>query len=267
MSDRTVAIIQARTGSTRLPQKVLKDILGRPMLLHVVDRTRVASTLDEVVVATSDRERDDDIAGLCRDHGISCYRGSESDVLQRYYEAAAEYDARVVVRVTSDCPLVSPAAVDRAVNAFHSGDYDFAATNFCLTYPIGLDVEVFSARALERAHREAESEHAREHVDPYLRDPEKFHLVNILNNIDLSRYDFPCPRSAPRWTVDHPSDIAFVREVYRRLWRNGQWLISQSAVLELLQRRPEIAQINMDAYKDELHLDTFDAKQLDQYVN
>ena len=141
---KTVAIIQARMGSTRLPGKVLAPIAGNPMLWHVVERTRRAKALDQVMVATSENSKDDAVAEFCTESAIDCFRGSEEDVLDRYYQAARQFTDSTIVRITADCPLVDPGVADKVVGAYQDGPYDYVTNIFPRSFPKGLDVEVFS---------------------------------------------------------------------------------------------------------------------------
>jgi spore coat polysaccharide biosynthesis protein SpsF len=230
---KVTAIIQARSGSTRLPGKVLAEIHGHPMLWHVVQRTGAAETVDEVVVATTTEPADDAIAAFCREHGVGCFRGSEEDVLDRYYRAACEHDAEAVVRITSDCPLIDPDIVDRTVRGFLEERPDYASNCVVRTYPRGLDTEVMTFGALDRAWREATKPYQRAHVTPYIYESEgRFRILSVTGDKDYSGY---------RWTVDTPEDLEFVRAVYshfgnaRFLWRD---------VVRLIEQKPELAEIN-----------------------
>jgi spore coat polysaccharide biosynthesis protein SpsF (cytidylyltransferase family) len=231
---RRVAVIQARMGSTRLPGKVLADIGGRTMLGRVVARARRASTLDEVVVATSTLPEDEAVAREGARLGTSVFRGSEQDVLDRYHGAAREFRADVVVRITSDCPLIEPEVIDRVGTEFARAAVDYASNVTPQTYPRGLDVEVMTADALSRAWREAREPHQRVHVTPYIyQHPELFRLLPLVAERDYSGH---------RWTVDTPEDLAFVRAVYERLGDSD--LVSWRDVLALLEREPELAGLN-----------------------
>ena len=184
---RVVAIIQARTGSTRLPGKVLEDLMGQPMLACVVNRTRRAKKLDAVVVATTTQPVDDAIVGLCKERGWPFFRGSEEDVLTRYYQAALAFKADVIVRITSDCPLIEPEIIDRVVNEFlvYYPKVDYVSNTLVRTFPLGLDVEVMSFGALKRAWQEDHNPAWREHATPYIcRHPEKFKIRNVANDTD-----------------------------------------------------------------------------------
>lgn len=230
-----VAIIQARMGSTRLPGKVLKEVSGHPMLWHVVTRVRWARTLDTVVVATSHNASDNPVVAFCEQEGIRCFRGSEDDVLDRYYQAAGWIGADVVVRITADCPLIDPIVVERIVSVYLEGGCDYASNAIERTYPDGLDVEVFSFETLQRAWREASLISEREHVTPYIwKNEQVFELRQVTQDVDLSDL---------RWTVDEPEDLEFVRGIYRHLYQPGQVFVTKD-VLRLLDNHPELVEIN-----------------------
>lgn len=240
---RVTAIIQARMGSTRLPGKVLLDLAGEPMLVRVVNRTHRAQTLDEVVVATTTHSSNDVIAQLCAKHGWACFRGSEEDVLDRYYRAAVQHQADFVIRITADCPLIEPKVIDLVVRAFLEEGPDYASNVLERTYPQGLDTEVMTIAALERAWLEATESFQRVHVTPYLyRNPDLFRLLSVTNDCDYSGH---------RWTVDTPDDLEFVRAVYDRLDRAGDF--SWTNVLALLAREPTLAEINRHIRQKSLH--------------
>ncbi len=237
-AERIIVIIQARMSSTRLPGKVLKDIAGRPMLAWVVERARQARTATDVVVATTTDPSDDPIASFCVLMGYACTRGSLSDVLDRYYQAARQYRADVIVRLTADCPLIDPAEIDHVVQEFLSSGVDFAANRlpppFGRTYPIGLDTEVCSFEALERAWNEAKQPYQREHVMPYLYEvPGRFKVLRVDHDPDYGKL---------RWTVDTPQDLELVRVIVDRM--HGREDFGWLEVLDLFEREPELAQLN-----------------------
>jgi len=244
--NKTVAIIQARMGSTRLPEKVLMDIGGEPMLWHVHERASHASLLDKVVVATSTEPADDEVAAFCDEHGIECIRGSETDVLDRYYQTAVEMDADTVVRLTADCPLLSPAVIDRVVREYETNDCEYVSNTINYTHPDGLDVEVFDIETLETAWQEATEPDEREHVTLYIKQSDAFESKNVENVLDMSAYDFIEEGMILRWTVDYPEDMEFIREVYDRLTGDNHWVFDQQSVLELLERTPSLRDINED---------------------
>lgn len=219
---RTVAIIQARTGSARLKNKVLMDICGKPMLQRVVERVKRATTVDRVIVAT-----DTEMHSLLFD--VCYYVGSGSDVLERFYRAATYLQADVVVRITGDCPMVDPGLIDLCVASRHHNRCDYYSNVEIPTYPDGLDVEVFTFEALQKAHENARLPSEREHVGPWMRANLKtWKLVDCVN---LSHH---------RWCVDYEEDLAFVRAVYAELGED----FDMHDVLRLLERKPELAAIN-----------------------
>ena len=241
-SQKVVAIIQARMGSSRLPGKVLLDIAGEAMLARVVKRCQRALSVDLVVVATSDEPADDAVERFCLEQDYLFFRGSLHDVLDRYYRAARRFEAAIVVRVTADCPLIDPVVIDQVVDALFGGQpapqWDFTANRlpppWKRSYPIGLDVEVCTFTALEQAWKEAKEAHQREHVMPYLYEQEGRFRVLVLDHIP----DF----GHLRWTVDTPEDLALVRQIYAHF--SGKDDFSWLEVIDLFHREPELAEIN-----------------------
>jgi len=233
---KAVAIIQARMGSTRLPGKVLLDLAGRPLIAWSVDRLRRAQTIDQVVVATTTRPADNAIESVCALHGWPCFRGSEDDVLDRYYQAALAHHADTVVRVTADCPLVEPEIVDRVLETLLDSRLALDYASNVLpprTFPRGLDVEVMRFAALERAWTEDRNPACREHVTPYLyRHPELFRLQGIFHTPDLSHH---------RWTVDTLEDLALIRTICDYL---GGDRFSWRDILAAFDAHPEWVDIN-----------------------
>ncbi|MGA2331292.1 MAG: glycosyltransferase family protein [Syntrophales bacterium] len=240
---KTVAIVQARMSSKRLPGKVMMDIAGKPMLFHVVSRVQKAQKIDHVVVATSNHYEEDTIEKFCRRESISCFRGSLDDVLDRYYRAASLFAAEVIVRLTADCPLLDHDLIDQVVHAFHSGHADYASNALECTYPDGLDTEVFSRSVLENTWQNAKLKSEREHVTPYIyKHPEQFRIVKIKHSENLSHF---------RWTVDDHTDLEFVRSIFECM---GKLYFGMTDVLNLLQQHPEICQLNSNARRNEGYL-------------
>jgi spore coat polysaccharide biosynthesis protein SpsF len=234
MTARTVAIVQARLGSTRLPGKVLLPLLGEPILTRVMRRAGRARTLDGVVVATTTLPEDDAIVALADAQGWPVVRGSETDLLARYLLAAATHDAEVVVRITSDCPLIDPEVIDATVAAFRGSDVDYASNTLPpATYPRGLDVEVIARSALERAGREDRDPAWREHTTPYIyRHPELFRLMRVPAEDD---------HADQRWSVDTAEDYELVGRVYDAL---GGDAFSWRAALAVVEANPGWGSIN-----------------------
>jgi glutamate-1-semialdehyde aminotransferase/spore coat polysaccharide biosynthesis protein SpsF (cytidylyltransferase family)/predicted dehydrogenase len=230
-----VAIIQARMGSSRLPGKSMAQIEGQPMLWHVIQRVKRATLVDRVVVATSTAPADDVIEKMCRENDVSCYRGSEDDVLDRFYIAARGEKAAQVVRITADCPLIDPEIVDQVVRRFQRGDLDYASNVMVRSYPDGLDTEICSFSALERAWHEATKTSEREHVTPYLRS-EKFRTANVENDSTLYQHY--------RWTVDEMEDLEFIRAVYKAF--RDKESFGMKDVLELIGKTPGLEKMNSE---------------------
>ncbi|MGB8013856.1 MAG: aminotransferase class III-fold pyridoxal phosphate-dependent enzyme [Terriglobales bacterium] len=231
-----VAIIQARMGSTRLPGKSLAEIEGRPMLWHVVQRVKRATLVDRVVVATSLAPADDAIENMCRENDVRCYRGSENDVLDRFYGAARGEKASEVVRITADCPLIDPEVIDRVVRRFQRGDLDYASNAMVRSYPDGLDTEIFSFAALERAWHEAGKASEREHVTPYLRS-DKFRTANVENDSMFLYQHY-------RWTVDEAEDLEFIRAVYKAFRERESF--GMKDVFDLIEKTPGLEKMNSE---------------------
>lgn len=233
--DRTVAILQARMGSTRLPGKVLLDLGGRPVIAHCIDRAQQVAGVDLVCVATSDQPADDRIAefvGSAR--SASLFRGSPEDVLGRYLAAARETRADVVLRITCDCPLIDPAVTARVVRARSESGADYATNNMPPSFPHGLDCEVFTRGTLERAAARAADAFDREHVTPWMR-----------RDLDVRRVNVACDRpglARERWTLDYPEDLAFLRAVFERLPAGLSGAMDE--VLQVLDAAPALRRIN-----------------------
>ena len=238
----TLAIIQARMGSSRLPGKVLMDLCGTSVLARVVGRLGRSQEITQIVVATTSAPADDAIVHGCERLQVSCFRGAEDDVLGRYYECARTYPANAIVRITSDCPLIDPNLVDETIRVFRHEQADYASNVIPRTYPRGLDTEVFTFDALDRAWREAREPHQREHVTPYLYEhPQIFRLASRSGAADYSRY---------RWTVDTREDLELLRAIYSRF--HGDDDFSWQDVIALMKREPELAELNSQVLQKSL---------------
>ena len=230
-----LGLLQARVSSSRLPGKVLKPILGKPMLLRQIERVRRARSLDHLVVATSTDPSDDAIEELCASAGIDCFRGSLEDVLDRFYQAALRFTPQHIVRLTGDCPLADPELIDRVVAFYLTGGFDDAGNAVEATFPDGLDVEVVRFAVLEQAWKEARRPFDREHVTMFVHaHPERFRVGS---------YEHPVNLSHLRWTVDEAEDFELVTEIYEALYpQNPQFTTAD--VLDLLAKRPELSDSN-----------------------
>jgi len=231
---KVVAIVQARMGSTRLPGKVLMDIEGKTVLARVTDRLSRAEQVQQIVIATTTSALDDAIVTEAERNGIAVFRGSEQDVRSRYHQAAEEFCADAIVRITSDCPLIDAEIVDRVVYEALSTEADFVSNCIRRTYPRGLDAEVFTLDALRRADDLGERPHHREHVTPiFYERPDLFRVCSVTGDEDYTRH---------RWTLDTPEDLQLIRAIYSHFddpdyfgWRE---------VITLMEEHPELAEIN-----------------------
>ena len=288
-----IAILQARMSSSRLPGKVLQDISGRPLLQYMLERLHGSKQIDSLVLATTTDPSDDVLEGLCRKLHLPCYRGSLHDVLDRFYQAADRFSADVIIRLTADCPLIDPQLLDLTVAVFlgetpasqvqilpqahdhrsqSAGPFDFAANRlpppWVRTLPIGLDVEVCSFSALERAWKEANKPYQREHVMPYLYEGITFPEPGPSAKVSWFILHGTSPRGISvgllnhqpdfgdlRWTVDTPEDLQFARAVAAHFagCESFSWL----EILDLLEQEPELAAINASVK----HKSAFDVDQ------
>ena len=232
-------------GSTRLPGKVLKDISGKPMLWHMLSRLRLSNKIDNIILAIPDSVQNDRLEDLANGLKICCFRGSEEDVLSRYYGAAAKFAADVIVRLTSDCPLIDPRITDRVIEEHLLADTDYTSSGISRTFPRGLDTEVFNFKALKRAYEEAKQDYEREHVTPYIYlHPEIFKLKSVEATGKLRRPDL-------RLTVDTEEDLKLIREIFKRLYRDDQIFYAEE-VIDLLGKHPKLLAINADIRQREL---------------
>jgi spore coat polysaccharide biosynthesis protein SpsF len=230
----TAAIVQARMGSSRLPGKVVKDLSGRPVLGHVLARCASIGGVDVVVCAVPDEPQSDVLEAIALKSGAAIFRGSENDVLLRYLEAAQSVDADVVIRVTSDCPLIDPFVCAEVLSLREERNADYAANNITLTYPHGLDCEAMTIEALRKAHQSARDASDREHVTPWLRQAAEINRANLASKeAGLEHY---------RWTLDYPEDLAFLRAVFAALPANSAGRMND--VLSVLRDQPALGRIN-----------------------
>ena len=239
----TLAIVQARTGSSRLPGKVLKPLEGEPMIMRQLQRLARAGNLDHIVVATSDSEEDDKLADLLRARGIDVNRGPLNDVLARYIWALHHHPSDVVVRVTADCPLISPKVIDQVVERFHSSDADYVSNTMDPTYPDGLDVEAVTAAALRYVHEQTSDKHESEHVTlGVYRRTDRFVIENLRDPSGADHSDL-------RWTVDTADDFAFVEAVYRDLFSRDPEF-DYPEVLALIEANPQLRRTKADSARN-----------------
>jgi len=236
-----LAIIQARMGSTRLPGKVLMKVNGRPLLAYQLDRISKSKKLDKVIVATSTLERDNAIENFCKDYGVDCYRGSENDVMSRYYECAKKYNPDTVVRMTADCPLIDPSIIDKVIQKFKEDKVDYCANTVppeASKFPDGSDVELFSMKALTKAYNETTDAHLREHVTFQFWQTDEYKSTQYIGDKDYSKY---------RITVDYPEDFEVVEFIFNEL-ENRKSFGNLDEIIEILESNEEIKNKNRQYY-------------------
>jgi spore coat polysaccharide biosynthesis protein SpsF len=239
---KVLAVLQARTTSRRLPQKVLLPLAGKPMLARQIERIRRARYIDELLVATSVDPSDDSLETLCEREAVACFRGSLDDVLDRFYRAAATRSPEHVVRLTGDCPLTDPAVIDQTIELYLQGGFDYASNALEPTFPDGLDVEVFRFACLEAAWRDAKSLAQREHVTLFIyQNPDRFRTGCYRNKTNLAQL---------RWTVDEPQDYEFVKQVYEALYPANPHFTMHD-VLRFSAQHPEASAVNRGIERNE----------------
>ena len=234
---KPIIIVQARMTSTRLPEKVLREVLNKPLLEYLVERLRRTRLASGIVIATTTNDTDVPIVELCKRLKVQIYRGPEDDVLARYHGAAREHNADPVVRVTSDCPVIDPEIIDRVLGVFleNAGQYDYVSNAQVRSYPRGMDTEVFSFKALHEAFTESTAQPDREHVTPFIyRRPERYHMANVIFEQDRSRH---------RWTVDTPEDFDLIKRIIEALYPVKRDFTLRD-MLDLIDRHPDWPLIN-----------------------
>ncbi len=242
----TVAIIQARMGSSRFPNKTLRPIADQPLIGFLIDRLKRCESLKNIIIATTVNKSDDQLVEWAKLHNVPLFRGSETDVLNRFFKCASQYDVDVIVRITADDPLKDPKVIDRAVTIFNSNDYDYVSNTIKPTFPEGIDVEVFSFSALSRAEHEAKKESEREHVTPYIwSNPEIFSITNFTAKTDDSDI---------RLTVDYPSDLKMLNSINKLC--NDLKSSSYLEVVNILRKNNKIMDLNKNIARNEGYLES-----------
>ena len=230
-----IAILQTRMGSSRFPNKVLRKIKGKTLLELYTNRVKKSQLVNKIVIATTKKSEDDIIKKIATKLGLECFRGSENDLLDRYYQCAKKYHADVVVRLTPDDPFVDYQVVDRAIQIYKDNQVDFVTNHFDPTYPEGLDIEVYSINALEKSWQEAKLLSEREHVFPYIQNNQnQFKIINFKQEQDYSHL---------RWTIDYECDYEMTKVIYDYLY-DKKPIFLQEDILQILDKHPEISEMN-----------------------
>ena len=246
------AIIQARISSSRLPGKVLRLIQNKPMLYHVVNQTKQSKFIKRIIIATTNLPQDKKIVDFCKKNNLEYFRGSQRDVLDRYYKCAKKFGCDPIVRITSDCPLLDPKVIDRVIRKFRKNNFDYISNNVekvngkwknsSCNYPQGMTVEISSFSTLQKAWKEAKKPSEREHVYPYIQfNPKLFKISSIKNTVDLSHI---------RCTVDKTQDFLFVREIFKRVPKK-KTVVQINNILSIIKKEPQLLKLNSDIDFDE----------------
>lgn len=247
-----LAILQARVSSSRLPGKVLKPILGKPMLVHQIERVRRSAGIGKLVVATSTEASDNPLETLGREHGFEVFRGSLNDVLDRFYQVAAMHNPDQIIRLTGDCPLIDPALVEELIGFHAAGKYDYSSNSHEPTLPDGMDAEIFTFASLAEAWREAKLASQREHVTPFIEgQPERYRIGNLKYGRDLSHL---------RWTVDEADDFEVVQAIFAELYPRNPGF-GMADILEFLERNPGLKTKNTHHARNEGYLKSLQAEE------
>jgi len=242
MEKITGIIIQARMSSTRLPGKMVEKIEGKTVLEHVIERVKKINRDKKIILATTEKKEDDILEEIGRKTGISVYRGSEDDVLDRFYKAAVFFKVDPIVRITADCPLLDPEITEKVIDLFFEGGYDYVSNTNPPTFPDGLDVGVLSFGALEKTWKKAKLKSDREHVVTYIiKNPETFKTGNLRHKKDISHL---------RLTLDEAKDLELIKKVYKQLYSKNPFF-GLGKIMELFENKPDLAEINSSIERNE----------------
>lgn len=238
------AIIQARLASTRLPRKVLKDLNGKPLIEQIINRLNFCQKIDNIVLATTTGKIDDELVDWCLRNGVSYYRGDESNVLKRYYDAATEFNADVIVRVTADDPFKDPQIIDSVIDLLLANKLDFAYNNAPPSFPEGLDTEVFTYEAIKRAAEADTTDFEKEHVTQYFyHNPQMFRNQNLSYKENISHI---------RLTIDTEQDFKLAQKIYQELSPNGEMFYLEN-ILALIKENPELLDVNKNVKRSAMY--------------
>lgn len=239
---KILAIIQARVGSTRLPKKVLLELCNKTVLEHVINRVKKTKLITDDVVATTINKEDLQIVDLCKKNKFQVYRGSENNVLDRFYQAARLYRPQHIVRITADCPIIDPRIIDQAINLHLKNKADYTANTIELSYPDGEDVEIFTFKALKEAWQNARLASELEHVTLYIRNYAKYYKIsNLKNKIDLSSH---------RWTIDNREDYKLLKIIFSNLFHKNKFF-GMNEVINFFDKNPQLLSINQHIRRNE----------------
>jgi spore coat polysaccharide biosynthesis protein SpsF len=243
-SPNIVAIIQARTSAKRFPNKIFLDLKGYPLIWHVVERIKQSKLVNKIILATTNNQCDEELVTWSKENRINYFTGSENNVLKRFYDVAKLHNADIIVRITADDPFKDPHLLDKAISTLLTDNLDFVCNNNPPTFPEGLDVEVFTFKALNKAFREVDSKFEKEHLTQYFhKNKKKFKQKNISSDIDLSSF---------RWTIDYQEDYEMVKVIYEKLYVKNK-LFSTQEIMDLLKINPDIKEINSVSLRSHMY--------------
>ena len=238
---KITCVIQARTDSTRLPNKVLKEIEDTPMICHIINRIKRSRNVEQIILATTDKDSDKILLDIAEKFKIIGFAGDDDDVLERFFNAATSFSADPIVRITGDCPLVDPELLDNMIQIFLENRYDYISNTIERTFPDGLDIEIFSFDALKKTHQQAKWSSEREHVTPFIvKNQDLFRVYNYRNKQDLSNL---------RWCVDEEDDLLMVKQIFHEM--NTEQFFSTADIIDLVSKNPKIAEINKNIKTNE----------------
>ena len=240
---KPIVIIQVRMGSTRLPGKVLKKLNGITVLESLLNQLNYSKLLNDKIIATTSNSEDDVIVNFCKSKEIKCFRGSQDDVLDRYYNCAKKFSINTIIRITSDCPLMDPQVIDDVIDFYLKNSYDYVNNFYKRTYPYGNDVEIFSIKVLEKVWEKATKLSEREHVTPYIyNNPDEFSLGWIENKENLSEF---------HWTIDRREDLIFVQNIFKKISKRP---ILMKDIIDVIKDDPSLLEINKNTNPNEGYL-------------
>jgi len=241
---KTTVMIQARLGSSRLPQKVLAKIQGKSVIWHVINRVKKIKNVEQIVLITTTNDSDKILLDIAKQQRVFGFTGSETDVLKRHYDCAVKFNADPIIRITSDCPLIDPKLSSDILQFYLDNNFDYVSNTINSTFPDGLDTEIFSFKALKKAHLQSKLPLEREHVTTYfIKNIKKFKIYNYSNITNLSTF---------RWTVDQIEDLKFVRKIYQ--YAKPKTIFSMNTILKILQNHPALSDINTHILRNEGHI-------------
>ena len=245
---KITVIIEARTGSSRLPNKVVAEIEGKPMIFYVIDRVKQIKSVEQIILATTQEENDKILTEIAKQNSIGSFVGDSIDVLDRGYQCALQNNADPIIRITGDCPLIDPDIVEEMLEFYLKNNYDYVSNRINPKYPDGLDVEIYSFNTLQMAAQNAKWSSERELVTTYItKNPKNFKIFSYENQEDLSEY---------RWTVDEQKDLEFIRKIYSIMKPKTNF--SMKEIVEILSKNSELLKINAGIMRNEGHLKLYD---------